>query len=1748
MNCELNKGMVRKLILSMLMLVAAGTATAQQELYIYQHNQAPDTLQLSNISGISHSRIDQQGNRQDDFVMMSIRLTNDQVRQYLLAQLDSVVMQRDGIRIPLTRFVGSMNTKSVSAYKAPRKTSLQADDLMAKTSDVAFFWETGDRIWLEDGRQSKDTLTTHDQDPVAEFFFDGEKLTDDEVTVYYPGLTAASYNTVRVTNTQTQTAPNSTLHIGQAGDCGTAVARKQEDGSYRFNLEHKAAYLAFLPYIGNDLERTQLQKITVRSDSAIAGVFRLTPERIIPQSDTTHTIVLTTQDFTLPQRAQSSSSAYMVIAPQNGSSRLTCEFTVYDTELQSTGVYTKIIDLDKIEPNMVYVVKANCNNYVVDLGLPVKFLNHNMGAFAPEEYGGYYAWGETEDKGSYNNNNTYALYNNESVRKIRLTEYDVAHVRLGGNFSIPTPAEMRMLSDSCTWTRTTFQGINGLIATGKNGNKLFFPCAGYRSGTNLSNSSTDSYKHGYYYTSSKVNSSENKTWILDAYYNSNTLSVESMASPYYGRSIRPVISCGVQMTDGSIVQIMTDSVQWQLGGTTARLYATLNGYAKAKTTSTLEAGFVISETPYPTIADTKVTAVITADGSYHADFTAVEKDHEYYYRAYIKTANDSICYGNSMQFGRILVDLGLPSGNLWSNVNLGAISPDQDGNYYAWAETETKSTYTKANHQWYIDNTYVFPDHLRDINATQYDAAAMTWGEVWMIPNEADIRELQTNCTFTASSLNGMTGYTATSKLNGKSIFLPKSGYRDNDARQYTSQLNMASSAMRNSDCVFIYQIYNGTINDGWNRGDGIPVRPVYKTNTTAANSKPMLVRTLPARAFYDGTMEADTLRGTVRGLDIAGSGNTMGFEWWKKGSDSRSSIAVTPDADGVMKHVLTGLEEGTAYQYAAYIDNGTERFYGETLSLTTVGMVDLGLSVKWANVNIGAESEKAPGDYYLWGGTTPYKNNQQYYYPTLDITPQGGRDAVALQWGTTYRMPTKTEFEELLNTDNCTWTYISRNDSIGWLVTSKITGYTDRSIFMPLTGHYYRSAGNGYDDGRHANYLTDAYYWASTVVDGSYGYALDLASDRHRIVSDRAKTDGNPLRAVQDKADVVSTYGIVRNLKATVETDTLVGYFSHVTDKTVSVGFIVGNNADIEVGQTGVTTYEVGNAVPSGYYRKAVTNLSKGTTYYYRAYCYDGSAYSYGEAKSFELADYVDLDLPSGTLWANVNLGADVAEGFGDYYAWGETATKKVNDRPYFNQANYQYYVDNKWVEIGSDISGTQYDAARAQWSSLWSIPTMEQCIELKDNCTWTQETVNGIACWKVASKTDASKFIYLPKAGRWYNGSSFNDSGSGIYMTSTRQSDCYMRDFYMPSSGAQVGTGNYNWKYYGLSVRPVLNVTDTISGTTTALNIQTTGCDWTIGEATATLRGSLKTTAAVEGLTYGFIVGTIDEVDTNTPADANAIAAANIDDDDNYSVSYNYDGSAKYYRAYAKVDGVYYLGAIKTITAADLLSIEFRADGTAFNGASNTYTVTKVGSPTVSYNNAYKRYEANFSSNGFSGNASNYYYSSFYGADTEFMNKLADGHTLEVLLLTPSSIPNNSESDAFAGYDSGGSGIGIRQKKIYSTFRIGGTYPYNYADVTPETDTYYHIVASWNKETGNFDIYVNGGAPSNTMTDLTGNYGQPGSSRHYYVVGGDISGISNGTVTSNAAWNGNVVFARIYDEPLTQQQVQMLYDNLTK
>lgn len=128
----------------------------------------------------------------------------------------------------------------------------------------------------------------------------------------------------------------------------------------------------------------------------------------------------------------------------------------------------------------------------VDLGLSVKWANCNMGAVSPEGIGDHYAWGETEMKGEYNSS-TYEFYlgdlngngkDNESEEyqdigsDISGTDYDVAHVKWGGNWRMPTEEEFEELAKKCSWNGTEINGVKGKLVTGPNGNSIFLPCTG----------------------------------------------------------------------------------------------------------------------------------------------------------------------------------------------------------------------------------------------------------------------------------------------------------------------------------------------------------------------------------------------------------------------------------------------------------------------------------------------------------------------------------------------------------------------------------------------------------------------------------------------------------------------------------------------------------------------------------------------------------------------------------------------------------------------------------------------------------------------------------------------------------------------------------------------------------------------------------------------------------------------------------------------------------------------------------------------------------------------------------------------------------------------------------------------------------------------------------------------------------------------------------------------------------------------
>ena len=229
------------------------------------------------------------------------------------------------------------------------------------------------------------------------------------------------------------------------------------------------------------------------------------------------------------------------------------------------------------------------------------------------------------------------------------------------------------------------------------------------------------------------------------------------------------------------------------------------------------------------------------------------------------------------------------------------------------------------------------------------------------------------------------------------------------------------------------------------------------------------------------------------------------------------------------------------------------------------------------------------------------------------------------------------------------------------------------------------------------------------------------------------------------------------------------------------------------------------------GSYISNITGLEYNTTYYVRAYAANANGVAgYGEEVSFTTLErnangheYVDLGL--SVKWATCNVGATTPEGYGDYFAWGETSTKETYDDD--NCPTYELSISQLQSQGYIDSEGSltsQYDAATANWGGDWRMPTYDELNELRNRCTWTWTTQNGVNGYKVTGPSGAS--IFLPAAG-YRIGSSLYYAGSRGYYWSSSPSEylvnvaCYLS---FNSDGHYMNY--YGYRDYGQSVRSVL------------------------------------------------------------------------------------------------------------------------------------------------------------------------------------------------------------------------------------------------------------------------------------------------------------------------------------------------------
>lgn len=248
------------------------------------------------------------------------------------------------------------------------------------------------------------------------------------------------------------------------------------------------------------------------------------------------------------------------------------------------------------------------------------------------------------------------------------------------------------------------------------------------------------------------------------------------------------------------------------------------------------------ENSKPTYSDAHKTL-----GSSMTDYTIniedVDPGTTYYYRTYVKLLGEVYYDPNVYSIttlgsqykvinGHKFVDLGLPSGLLWAETNVGASTPYADGDYYAWGETQTKSYYSWSTYKWGSNLTkYNSSDGKTTLEASD-DVATAKWGKECRMPSRAEFLELYNKCDWTwKSCYNGASGYLVTGP-SGQTIFLPASGDRyGGDLYGHGSYGCYWSSSLGTSDSDYAYYLYfnSGNINpsNGGYRYFGFCVRPV---------------------------------------------------------------------------------------------------------------------------------------------------------------------------------------------------------------------------------------------------------------------------------------------------------------------------------------------------------------------------------------------------------------------------------------------------------------------------------------------------------------------------------------------------------------------------------------------------------------------------------------------------------------------------------------------------------------------------------------------------------------------------------------------------------------------------------------------------------------------------------------------------------------------------------------------------------
>ena len=478
----------------------------------------------------------------------------------------------------------------------------------------------------------------------------------------------------------------------------------------------------------------------------------------------------------------------------------------------------------------------------------------------------------------------------------------------------------------------------------------------------------------------------------------------------------------------------------------------------------------------------------------------------------------------------LAIDLGLPSGLKWGSCNIGSDKPEDVGTFYSWGECEPKETFFSwASYRWggpadadikkYNDKDKLW------ILEPEDDIATLTLGGKWRIPTEAEFAELidSTNCSWDWVSMNNVNGYKITSKRNGNHIFLPTTGWWDDDyygkpvlvhsdgqGYYWSSQRWQVAGAFA---LLFVNEGRHQEIErNAYYRNDAFVIRPVKGdiTKATTIEIDKKSIELTEHSSYYLNTTISPTYASVQRVL-------------WES---SDNTVATVKNGR------VTSVRSGTAVITVTTVDgavSGSCHVTVRPIEYSKPEKIDLGLpsGTLWASFNLGASRFEDSGVLFAWGELTPkddyteanyrwprdYYNYYGKYCRDGLITLQLEDDAANYTLGTGWRIPTTEQVAELQNEDYCVWTESAINGVSGVMVTSKING---QAIFLPFLRKVLKRY--DYEEGNNSLSFSPGHiYWTSDVYNPNpdYSYPTWCTSFYSGGFSFSSRTVGGVIRPV---------------------------------------------------------------------------------------------------------------------------------------------------------------------------------------------------------------------------------------------------------------------------------------------------------------------------------------------------------------------------------------------------------------------------------------------------------------------------------------------------------------------------------------------------------------------------------------------------------------------------------------------------------